>query len=63
MGALNGSPSNETSSYVIRGAASLNDQDRRALGRRILSTDEFAQNFPNVEASTMSRADMRNSTE
>jgi len=62
MEALNGESSKETKGYVIKGAKSLNDQDKTALGKRILSSDEFEKNFPDAAKITMSKEDMRKTT-
>jgi len=62
MQALNGSPSKETKGFIIKGANSLDPQDKKAMGKRILSNDDFEKNFPDAAKVTMSKDDMRSTT-
>ena len=59
MEALNGSPSKETKGYIVKGAKALSEQDKTALGKKILSNDEFEKNFPEAAKITISKDEMR----
>lgn len=62
MDAINGVPSKESKGFVIKGAKSLDTNDRKSIGRRRLSEETFNQHFPDVADITMSREEMRQAT-
>jgi len=59
MEALNGEPPKQTKGYIVKGAKSLSQQDKTALGRDMLSNDTFEKNFPNAGNITITKDEMR----